>query len=150
ALQAARRQRPDLILSDVMMPRRDGMALIEAIRNDPALASIPVILLSARAGAEARIEGMNAGAHDYLTKPFAARELVARVNANVTLAHVRREAMRELRASEERFRAIVTAREDLVYRLGPDQARMRSLEGRRAIPDTQRPNRCRPAHAHDR
>jgi len=141
ALQAARRQRPDLILSDVMMPRRDGMALIGAIRGDPALASIPVILLSARAGAEARVEGMNAGADDYLTKPFAARELVARVNANVTLAHVRREALRELRESEERFRAIVTASGDVVYRMGPDWTEMRFLEGRQFIADMQEPSR---------
>jgi PAS domain S-box-containing protein len=104
ALQAIRRQPPDLVLSDVMMPRLDGYGLLRALRADPAVRDLPVILLSARAGEEARVEGLDAGADDYLTKPFAARELIARVNANLELAHVRREAMRELRESEERFR----------------------------------------------
>jgi signal transduction histidine kinase len=102
ALEAAWRRRPDLILSDVMMPRLDGFGLLQALRNDPNLCDVPVILLSARAGEEAKVEGLDAGADDYLTKPFSARELLARVRANLELARVRSEAtatMRELNES---------------------------------------------------
>jgi PAS domain S-box-containing protein len=97
ALEAAERTPPDLILADVMMPKLDGFGLLAAIRANPVFRDIPVILLSARAGEEARVEGLEAGADDYLTKPFAARELVARVRTNLTLARERREiALRAL------------------------------------------------------
>src|SRR5579864_9612631 len=76
ALQSARARRPDLILSDIMMPRMDGFGLLKAIREEETLKNIPVILLSARAGEEPRIEGLAAGADDYLIKPFSARELL--------------------------------------------------------------------------
>jgi len=91
ALIAARRQRPDLIVSDVMMPKLDGFALLRALRQDASLQTIPVILLSARAGEESRIEGLEHGADDYLIKPFNARELLARVGAHLDMARVRRE-----------------------------------------------------------
>jgi len=81
ALEAARQNTPDLVLADVMMPRLDGIGLLSALRSDPDLADIPVILLSARAGEEARIEGLNVGADDYLVEPVSARELVARVRS---------------------------------------------------------------------
>jgi len=100
ALALAREVRPDLILSDVMMPRLDGFGLLRAVRGDPDLASTPVILLSARAGEEAKVEGLEAGADDYLIKPFAARELLARVNGNIQLAELRRAAVRELQAKQ--------------------------------------------------
>ena len=89
ALEAARRERPDLIITDVMMPVLDGFAMLEALRADTALRDVPVILLSARAGEEARIEGLSAGADDYVVKPFAARELTARVGALLELTHTR-------------------------------------------------------------
>ncbi len=92
ALEAARARPPDLVLSDVMMPRLDGFGLLNALRADPATRAIPVILLSARAGEESRVEGLEAGADDYLVKPFSARELLARVGANLEMARVRREA----------------------------------------------------------
>ncbi|HEY0341910.1 MAG TPA: ATP-binding protein, partial [Steroidobacteraceae bacterium] len=92
ALEAARRQTPDLIVSDVMMPRMDGFALLRALRADPQLREVPTILLSARAGEEAVIEGLEAMADDYLVKPFSARELIARVGAQLQLARLRREA----------------------------------------------------------
>ncbi|HET6395585.1 MAG TPA: response regulator, partial [Pseudoxanthomonas sp.] len=104
ALDAIRAHRPDLVLSDVMMPALDGFGLLRELRADPALRDLPVILLSARAGEEARVEGLDAGADDYLVKPFSARELVARINANLELARVRQEATRSLRESEARFR----------------------------------------------
>ena len=86
ALEAARRRRPDLILSDVMMPRLDGFGLIRSLRRDSDMRDVPVIFLSARAGEEASVEGLDAGAADYLAKPFSARELLARVRANLDLA----------------------------------------------------------------
>nr|WP_240449097.1 SpoIIE family protein phosphatase [Streptomyces harenosi] len=89
AWQAVRKGGPDLVISDVMMPGMDGLQLVAALRSDPRTASVPVLLLSARAGEEASIEGLQAGADDYLVKPFAAAELLARVRANVELARLR-------------------------------------------------------------
>ncbi|GAB3010437.1 SpoIIE family protein phosphatase [Mycobacterium bourgelatii] len=89
ALQAIRAEPPDLVISDVMMPGLDGLQLVAALRQDPLTATLPVLLLSARAGQEASIEGLMAGADDYLVKPFAAAELLARVRANVELARLR-------------------------------------------------------------
>jgi PAS domain S-box-containing protein len=106
ALQAAREQPPDLVLSDVMMPKLDGFGLLKALREDERLATIPVILLSARAGEETRVEGMEAGADDYLIKPFSARELLARVRAHLDMTRLRREAEMALRHSEKRFREL--------------------------------------------
>ncbi len=104
AFAAAAAAPPDLILTDVMMPKRDGFGLLRAVRQDPRTAGIPVIMLSARAGEEAKIEGLDAGADDYLVKPFAARELLARVNANIQMAEMRREANRAIWASEQQVR----------------------------------------------
>jgi PAS domain S-box-containing protein len=104
ALTLAREQPPELILADVMMPRLDGSGLLREIRTDPALKGTPVILLSARAGEESRIEGLESGADDYLVKPFSARELLARVASHITIARMRREAVeleRKLRAEAD-------------------------------------------------
>ncbi|OBK23244.1 histidine kinase [Mycobacterium asiaticum] len=89
ALDAIRVRVPDLVISDVMMPGLSGLQLLAALRADPRTAALPVLLLSARAGQEASIEGLLAGADDYLVKPFAAADLLARVRANVELARVR-------------------------------------------------------------
>ncbi|WP_240980027.1 ATP-binding response regulator [Ramlibacter agri] len=104
ALASVRERKPDLLLTDVMMPKLDGFGLLRAIRADAALGDLPVMMLSARAGEEARVGGLEAGADDYLVKPFSARELVARVRSNLELAAVRRAAGAALRASEERLR----------------------------------------------
>ena len=103
ALAALRRgERPDLLLSDVMMPDLDGFGLLAEVRADPQLKDLLVILLSARAGEEARVEGLAAGADDYLVKPFGARELRARVDGAVSLARQRRAAAaRELELKAE-------------------------------------------------
>ena len=90
ALRSIRQQRPDLLLSDVMMPRLDGLGLVRRIRGDPTLADMPVVLLSARAGEDASVEGLEVGADDYLSKPFSSRELLARVTANQKMAKLRR------------------------------------------------------------
>jgi CheY-like chemotaxis protein/anti-sigma regulatory factor (Ser/Thr protein kinase) len=79
ALRAVAERRPDVVLTDVMMPRIDGFELLRALRSDPATRQIPVIMLTARAGQEASVEGLEAGADDYLAKPFRADELIARV-----------------------------------------------------------------------
>jgi signal transduction histidine kinase len=89
ALEAARRERPDLVVSDVMMPELDGFGLIAALHADDALHDVPVMLLSARAGEEARIEGLNAGADDYLVKPFSARELLTRIESQLIRYRIR-------------------------------------------------------------
>jgi PAS domain S-box-containing protein len=86
ALALARERPPQLILSDVMMPDMDGFALLRALRAEPRTSEIPVILLSARAGEEASIEALKAGADDYLVKPFSARELLSRVSARLEVA----------------------------------------------------------------
>ena len=106
ALQTARDRRPDLILTDVMMPKLDGFGLLRALRAEPDMSTIPIILLSARAGPDATVEGLDAGADDYLLKPFSARELLARVSGALSLSRLRRESAAQLRVSEERFRAV--------------------------------------------
>ncbi len=101
ALRAIQERVPDLILSDVMMPKLDGFGLIKHIRADARTASIPMILLSARAGEESRVESIYAGADDYLIKPFSARELIARVETQLRLAHLRRESEQQVRQREQ-------------------------------------------------
>ena len=127
ALAAAKRVRPSLILSDVMMPKLDGYGLLAALRNDPGLRDTPVLLLSARAGEEAKIEGLSAGADDYLVKPFSARELLARVRANLDTAAIRRESLRaesELRlqaqTAQERVEGILASINDGFLALDDD------------------------------
>jgi signal transduction histidine kinase/HPt (histidine-containing phosphotransfer) domain-containing protein len=91
ALEAALASPPDLVLSDVMMPRLDGFGLLRALRENEQTRRLPVILLSARAGEESALEGLEAGADDYLVKPFSAKELLARVRSNLSLAQLRKE-----------------------------------------------------------
>jgi signal transduction histidine kinase/CheY-like chemotaxis protein len=90
ALVMARRDPPDLVLTDVMMPRLDGFGLLAALAADPATTTVPVVMLSARAGDGAAVDALEAGADDYLIKPFTARELRARVGANLELERARR------------------------------------------------------------
>ncbi len=121
ALRSAQEVQLDIVVSDVMMPRLDGFSLLQALRMNPATSSIPVILLSARAGEEARIDGLRAGADDYLTKPFSARELVARVEAHLKLAAMRAEGIRLAAAARERMEsAMEQAPAALCLLTGPD------------------------------
>jgi signal transduction histidine kinase len=94
ALAAVEARQPDLILSDVMMPGLDGLGMLRELRANPRTAAIPVILLSARAGEEATVDGLQSGADDYLVKPFSARELLARVEGTLRLARERAERER--------------------------------------------------------
>jgi PAS domain S-box-containing protein len=107
ALAAARRRAPDLVLTDVMMPRLDGLGLLRELRAGADTREAPVILLSARAGEESRVEGMEAGADDYLIKPFSARELLARVAAHLQMARMRREAAEAIRHRGEQFKTLL-------------------------------------------
>jgi len=141
ALEAINQRTPDLVLSDVMMPNLDGFGLLRALRSDERTRILPIILLSARAGEEAHVEGVGASADDYIVKPFSSRELVARVRAQLELARQRRQYSEALRLGEERFRALVMASSDVVYRMSPDWAEMRLLVGRDFIPSTDRPSR---------
>ena len=120
ALAAIRADPPDLVLSDIMMPNLDGFGLLRSLRADPVLRDIPVILLSARAGEEPRIEGMRAGADDYMIKPFGARELLVRVESHVRMARIRREGEAALRESEEKFRTLAEAAPAMVWTCRPD------------------------------
>ena len=135
-----RTRKPDLLVTDVMMPGLDGLGLLRAMRADPELRDVPIIMLSARAGEESRIEGLDANADDYLTKPFSARELIARASAAIEMARVRRQAMLSLRESEERFRALVSASSNVIYRMSADWTDMQHLEGRNFIANTHGPS----------
>jgi signal transduction histidine kinase len=97
ALSAALTRPPDLVLSDIMMPLLDGFGLLRALRAHPATRAVPVILLSARAGEESSVEGLELGADDYLVKPFSAKELLARVGAHLALRRERLRAHERLR-----------------------------------------------------
>ncbi len=96
AWQAVCQEPPDLILSDVMMPGLDGLSLLTKLRADPRTQALPAILLSARAGEAARVEGLQSGADDYLTKPFSAKELLARVASTLEISKLRRDLQRRV------------------------------------------------------
>jgi len=107
ALASVRTLSPELVLSDVMMPNLDGFGLLNALRSDPATRTVPIILLSARAGEESRVEGMEHGADDYLIKPFSARELLARVQTHLEMARIRKQAEEDLRRRTEQFETLL-------------------------------------------
>ena len=116
ALSAILENPPDLVLTDIMMPGLDGFELLRAIRENSRTTALPVILLSARAGEESRVEGLERGADDYLVKPFTARELLARVRSHLEMAQVRKEAaaretqfLREVKSINERLQAALLA-----------------------------------------
>ena len=108
ALESALQRPPDLILSDVMMPRMDGVGLLRALRANDKTKTIPVVLVSARAGEEAIVSGLETGADDYLVKPFSARELLSRVGTHLEMARIRHaatEAATELAETRARLLA---------------------------------------------
>jgi len=105
ALIAVQTRKPDLVLSDVMMPHLDGLGLVRALRDNPETRTLPVILLSARAGQEASLEGLAAGADDYLAKPFTSQELLARVRTHLTMARARDELVTKLTLANEDLKA---------------------------------------------
>jgi signal transduction histidine kinase len=121
ALVAVKDFRPDLVLTDIMMPNMDGFELLSALRADPETRTIPVILLSARAGEIARIEGIQAGADDYLIKPFSARELLARIGAHIEMARLRKEVEERVAAERQRLHDLFMQAPAIIQVLrGPD------------------------------
>ncbi len=117
ALAAAVADPPDLVLADVSLPGLSGLELVTALRGDPRTSLVPVVLMSARAGPEAAVEGLGAGADDYLVTPFSARELRARVDGRVALGRARREA-------ERRFQAMADSTPALIWADGPGGQRL--------------------------
>lgn len=109
ALKAVQQNLPDLVLSDVMMPNLDGFGLLQELREDPQTRTVPIILLSARAGEESRVEGMEKGADDYLIKPFSARELLARVQTHLDMARIRKQGEEALRQRTAQFETLLNA-----------------------------------------
>jgi signal transduction histidine kinase len=105
ALIAAQTRPPDLVVSDLMMPNLDGFGLLRALRTDPRTRDIPFILLSARAGEDCAIDGLHAGADDYVDKPFSARELLARVRTHLDLSRARRHWAGELQRANDELEA---------------------------------------------
>ncbi len=117
ALAAAVADPPELVLADVSLPGLSGLELLTALRSDPRTSLVPVVLMSGRAGPEAAVEGLGAGADDYLVTPFSARELRARVDGRVALGRARREA-------ERRFRAMADSTPALIWADGPGGRRL--------------------------
>lgn len=121
ALESALLNPPDLILSDIMMPIMDGIELLHQLRANLSTRSIPVILLSARAGEEARVEGLEKGADDYLIKPFNSRELVAKVSAQLEMSSIRRQAFQRenelLKETKKLDEAIIKVKKDEIKAL---------------------------------
>ncbi|HEX2608149.1 MAG TPA: ATP-binding protein [Flavisolibacter sp.] len=109
ALSLVQQEQPHLVISDIMMPVMDGIQLLRELKRNPETEAIPVILLSARAGEEARIEGFETGADDYLTKPFSSKELQARVRSQLSLKAARLQAARQLRYAATLTENIVDA-----------------------------------------
>jgi PAS domain S-box-containing protein len=109
ALAAAYDRTPDLVLTDVMMPGMNGFELLKQLRSNTQTRDLPILLLSARAGEESAVEGLEAGANDYLVKPFSARELLARVVTNLELGRSRQAAARR------RLDAVVSSVSDFIY-----------------------------------
>ncbi|RKH61960.1 hybrid sensor histidine kinase/response regulator, partial [Corallococcus llansteffanensis] len=147
ALEQARVRPPDLILSDVMMPVLDGFGLVRALRADERTRAIPIILLSARAGDEATVEGLQSGADDYLVKPFSARELLVRVRTQLDMARVRRQVVRNA-VEKDSLRESVRTRDEFLRLVSHElrtpvsalslnvQSLVRSLEAQAPAPDT--------------
>ncbi|MET7735377.1 SpoIIE family protein phosphatase [Streptomyces sp. NPDC005402] len=121
ALEMALAQPVEMVLSDVMMPRMDGFELVRALRADPRTARLPIVLLTARAGEEESVQGRHAGADDYLTKPFSARQLLARVRTGLELSQLREQVLTETRNQLAVLASLADAGLRLSATLDPDQ-----------------------------
>ncbi|MGW6732401.1 SpoIIE family protein phosphatase [Streptomyces sp. NPDC055013] len=121
ALEMALAQPVELVLSDVMMPHMDGFELVRALRGDPRTARLPIVLLTARAGEEESMQGRQAGADDYLAKPFSARQLLARVRTGLELSRLREQVLTETRDQLAVLASLADAGLRLSATLDPDQ-----------------------------
>lgn len=115
ALEAARRARPALVVTDVMMPRVDGLGLLRALRAEPELADVPVLVVSARAGSNEQVLGLDGGADDYVVKPFTALELLARVRAQLRFARQRRASAARAEASSALLQEVADGAGELIF-----------------------------------
>jgi DNA-binding response OmpR family regulator/anti-sigma regulatory factor (Ser/Thr protein kinase) len=104
-LTSGSRDLPDVVITDVVLPGRDGLWLIGQLRGQPATERTPMIVLTARHGADVTAEGLAAGADDYITKPFSSDELLARVHANYQLSRLREQAVSQAEARGDQIRA---------------------------------------------
>jgi signal transduction histidine kinase/DNA-binding response OmpR family regulator len=118
ALAHARVNRPDLVLSDVMLPGRDGLALLREIRSEGPLNRVPVLLLSARAGADSAVEGLRDGADDYVVKPFHPDELVSRVRAHLELFRLREQVIADNEREAVTLRGALDSRSTVSQAVG--------------------------------
>ncbi|HST12039.1 MAG TPA: response regulator [Terriglobales bacterium] len=128
ALASIRENAPALVLTDVMMPRLDGFGLIRELRADPDTKTIPVIVLSARAGEESRVEGMEQGADDYLIKPFSARELLARVNTHLQMSRIRNESEEAIIQKQQQLSVALEASNTGTFRWDPRTGEFLALD----------------------
>ena len=110
ALEAALREPPDLLLTDVMMPELDGFELVRALRADPRTATLPVVVLSARAGEGASVEGLDLGADDYVVKPFVSQDLVARLRGTLRMARQRSAHVQQLQVLADAAALVTSGR----------------------------------------
>ena len=118
ALERIRSRPPHLVLSDIMLPGRDGVELLEEIRRDPTTSRLPVILLTARAGAEATIGGLRTGDDDYITKPFHPDELVARVRVNLELSWLREQMLAARERESDQLKTALETRSTMSKAVG--------------------------------
>ncbi|MEO8403869.1 MAG: response regulator, partial [Chitinophagaceae bacterium] len=107
ALDKIKKHSPDIVVSDIMMPVMDGVTMVKHIKENAGTSDIPVILLSARAGEQEKIEGYETGADDYLVKPFSAKELLARIQAQLKIAALRKKQNEAISNSEQRLRDMI-------------------------------------------
>ncbi len=125
ALEAVRHAQPDLVLSDVLMPEKDGFAVCRELKQNPDTANIPVILMSAQRRTEDKVSGLDAGAADYVAKPFDRREIIARVRAQLRISELTREVMRaneHLQEKQRRLDEDLRAAADIQHSLLPRSA----------------------------
>jgi PAS domain S-box-containing protein len=121
AFAAALNHPPDLVIAEATLPRRHGYSLLRQLRGSPTTCWLPIILLSAEADEAAKQEALDAGADDYLGKPFGARELLSRIGLHLAMARVGREANEAVRASERRLGEVLSAVGEAVYAMDRDQ-----------------------------
>jgi CheY-like chemotaxis protein len=113
ALQVAQADPPDIVLLDVIMPGLSGLEVAERLKELPETRSVPVIFLSALASVEDKVRGFTAGGVDYITKPFQAREVVARVTTHLTLRRLQKELQAVNRELERRYAELQSRNEAL-------------------------------------
>src|SRR5210317_1720529 len=106
ALKIAQSQAPDLILLDIMMPEIDGYEVCRQLKADPATAEIPVIFLSALTDTKDKVQGLDLGAVDYVTKPFQPDEVIARVNTHLTVYRLKREVQAQHDELEDELQSV--------------------------------------------